>query len=384
MQPILQPVVFCGHPPTARAAPVHWPRMERPAWHTDDFPELRDGPPWVMQEMIEAQPGLLEEIASAVDTAPLALLARVPGALTVVGCGTSEHAALAVAEILSDAGTDARSRQAFEAALAPQEGGGVIGISHEGGTWATVEALEAARRAGSATGLITAVADSRATAEADGVVVTPLVDRSWCHTVGYTSPIAAGLALAARPPAGVVGELAAAGVERREPAAAVAAELAGCSHLIVVGSGADRIAARELTLKIEEASHIPTAMRDLETFLHGHLPACDEHTGLILIEHDRRRGGPRHERGETLLRAAARVGVRSAVIGRTAPDPALAPAGHVATPADDRLPAAAEALLATAPALQWLALELAVARGVNPDLIRREQEPYREAAALHG
>jgi fructoselysine-6-P-deglycase FrlB-like protein len=56
----------------------------------------------------------------------------------------------------------------------------------------------------------------------------------------------------------------------------------------------------------------------------------------------------------------------------------------VPAPSADELPAAAEALLATAPALQWLALELATARGVNPDLIRREQEPYREAAAMHG
>jgi hypothetical protein len=38
------------------------------------------------------------------------------------------------------------------------------------------------------------------------------------------------------------------------------------------------------------------------------------------------------------------------------------------------------ALLAGALALQLLTLELAHARGTNPDLIRREQEPYRRAA----
>ena len=38
-------------------------------WHTDDFPELRAHPPWVMQEMIEAQPALLERIATTSDTA---------------------------------------------------------------------------------------------------------------------------------------------------------------------------------------------------------------------------------------------------------------------------------------------------------------------------
>jgi glutamine---fructose-6-phosphate transaminase (isomerizing) len=358
--------------------------MQTQDWHTDEYPELRSGPPWVMQEMIEAQPELLERIATASDTEQLALMLRVDGPLTVVGCGTSEHAALAAAEILTEAGTPATSRQAYEAALVPQQGGAVLGISHEGGTWATIEALEAARARGSATGLITAVGDSKATAQADGVLVTPVVDRSWCHTIGYTSPIAATLSLAARPGAGAVGQLVAEGVSRREPAAAVAGALAGCAHLIVVASGADRIAARELTLKIEEASHIPTAMRDLETFLHGHLPACDETTGLILIEHDRTRSGPRRERGEVLLRAAARVGVRCAMIGREPHGPDLVPAGAVPTPSSGDLPAAAEALLATAPALQWLALELAGARGVNPDLIRREQEPYREAAALHG
>src|SRR5207248_3580166 len=132
-------------------------------WHTDQFPELRSQPPWVMQEIIEAQPRLLERIARESDTASLALMLRVPGELTVVGCGTSEHAALAAAQILTEAGTPAGSRQAYEAALDPQQVGAVLGISHEGGTWATIEALEAARRVGSGTALITARGESKAT-----------------------------------------------------------------------------------------------------------------------------------------------------------------------------------------------------------------------------
>src|SRR3954465_2406930 len=338
-------------------------------WHTDDFPELRPHPPWVMQEMIEAQPELLERIATRSDTAPLALLLKLSGPLTVVGCGTSEHAALAAAEILTEAGAPAGSRQAYEAALAPQQGGALLGISHEGGTWATIEALEAARRAGSSTALITARGGSKATEQADAVLVTPMVDRSWCHTVGYTSPIAATLALAARPSPGVVERLVTAGIADRASVTAVAEALNGCEPLIVVGSGADRIAARELTLKIEEAAHIATAMRDLETFLHGHLPACDETTGLVLIAADRRGGPKRDDRAEALERASRRVGIRCHTLQ--------------APPAPDGLPAAAGALLATAAPLQWLALELAAARGVNPDLIRREQAPYREAAAEH-
>src|SRR4029079_1654229 len=102
-------------------------------WHTEDFPELRPHPPWVMQEMIEAQPPLLEQIATTSDTAPLALLLSVDAPLTVVGCGTSEHAALAAAEILTEAGTPAGSRQAYEAAPDPPQGGGRPRILPHGG-----------------------------------------------------------------------------------------------------------------------------------------------------------------------------------------------------------------------------------------------------------
>jgi glucosamine--fructose-6-phosphate aminotransferase (isomerizing) len=41
-------------------------------------------------------------------------------------------------------------------------------------------------------------------------------------------------------------------------------------------------------------------------------------------------------------------------------------------------------LLAGAIALQLLTLELAHVNGTNPDLIRREQEAYREAAKFRG
>ena len=360
-----------------------------PEWYTDAFPELRDGPPWVMAEMIEVEPALLEQIATGVDTAALALLARTPGRLDIVGCGTSEHAALGVAEILSDAGRPATARQAFEARLDPGDPAGVIGVSHEGGTRATIDAMRAARAAGAAVGLITAVADSEGMHQADAAIVTPMVDRSWCHTVGYTSPLAAGVALAANVsgtavPPGAVQRLAEAGLETREQAAAVAGRLGGLARLIVVASGADRIAARELTLKVEEACHLPSAMRDLETFLHGHIPATGPDTGLVLIMTDRRQAAARAERAEALLRASARVGIACAAITTAALPDDLLPAGTIVAPQAPELAPPAGSLLGTALPLQWLAYELAIARGTNPDLIRREQDDYRAAAEEHG
>ena len=71
--------------------------------------------------------------------------------------------------------------------------------------------------------------------------------------------------------------------------------------------GSDRPAGRELVLKVEEASWLPSAYRDLETFLHGHLPATGPTTGLVLVLTDRdqraerldaRPAGPRRGTGD--------------------------------------------------------------------------------------
>ena len=75
-------------------------------WHTSDYPELRPGPPWVMEEMILAQAALPDDLA-ALDGAHAihAAAARALAAgeeIVVVGCGTSEHAAMAIAALLRD------------------------------------------------------------------------------------------------------------------------------------------------------------------------------------------------------------------------------------------------------------------------------------------
>ena len=81
---------------------------ELPDWYQPYFPELRTGPPWVTQDMVDAEPGLariVDELAG--QAAELASLVREAlGAgqpITVVGSGTSEYAAQGVAEILEDA-----------------------------------------------------------------------------------------------------------------------------------------------------------------------------------------------------------------------------------------------------------------------------------------
>lgn len=376
-------------------------------WDSTHQPSARGGPPYHMTEMIAAEPALAERLLTRLakrESAAWRLAAVIRetavggGPIVVTGCGTSEHGALGVAEILAEAMTDAGvagprpvAAQAFELALDPPSDGLVIGISHEGGTAATNRALEASREAGAHTALVTVSERSPGAALADVVVATEELDQSWCHTVGYVSPLlaatAVGAALRGVPiDDAAVRRLMAEGARDASAAEAIAASLADARHLIVIASGADRAAGRELTLKVEEAAWVPTAYRDLETFLHGHLPATGESTALVLILTDRRRRDERLARARQALAAAGAVGVRCAAIltreAAEAVDAGLTRAGRLVVPETPALPSAVAALLGSATPVQLLTERIARARGTDPDPIRRDDPRYRGASAL--
>ena len=375
-------------------------------WAETEMPTPRDGPPWHMTEMIEAEPALavriLDRLAEDGSAARLAEAVLQHGAagnpVVAVGCGTSEHGARAIASILAGAlgrAGAARSIQAFEAGVDAAEATGpalVIGVSHEGATWVTMRALEVARAGGATTALITVTRRSPAGPLADIVLETGELDRSWCHTVGYLSPIVAAIAVtgAARGEAPVPDEarsLLAAGLSPAAVSAteAVAAALGDADRILVVGSGTDRIAARELTLKIEEGTHIPAAFRDVETVLHGHLAGMDDRTAVVVIAAEPREVEARGRRIGQMLRATAEIGVAAGAILSEAYDASLAsaltPAGRIVVPSEaPSLGRSAQALLATAIPLQLLTERIARLRGVNPDPIRRDDPSYLAAA----
>jgi glucosamine--fructose-6-phosphate aminotransferase (isomerizing) len=319
-----------------------------------DTPELRPGPPWAMEEMILAEPGLVGPILGCPAVAEAAELLR-DEPILLTGCGTSEHAAMAGAALLG-----ARSRDAFEASLDPRHEGVLIAISHEGGTAATLAALDASHAKKI---LITALPE-HARGE-DVVVATPLRDTSWCHTVGYLSPLLALTAIAGHADPAPVSAAIEATLAWREAYADAASRLVGCERLIVAASGVDEVTARELALKIEEGAHIPATPLGIEKVLHGHLPAADSRTGLVLLRLDRRDDEQRDARARDVVAAAAQLSMPTVLIDQL-PETSLAP-----------VPAA---LIAGALAAQLLTLELVLAAGTNPDLIRREQAAYLAAA----
>jgi glucosamine--fructose-6-phosphate aminotransferase (isomerizing) len=388
-------------------------------WAATDMPSRRDGPPFHMTEMIEAEPALagriLERLADDPSTERLAAAIRATAKsgkpILTVGCGTSEHGAQAVAEILRralaaadflsapGAGGGPIPIQAFEASLVPGLGGPgslLIAVSHEGASWATNRAMEAARAGGATIALITAAAASPGARVADLVIDTTEIDQSWCHTVGYVSPIVAAVALAAAiegsaaSPRLVDDARSILGAGLAQTAAdstdALARRLASQQGIVVIGSGADRIAARELVLKIEEGVHLPASMRDVETLLHGHLAGMDGRTGVVAILLDGQELRARATRVRQALAAVAELGAPAGAILATEasaliPD-ALTPAGRVevAPAGETRLGTAEVALLGSAIPLQLLTERMARARGVDPDPIRRDDEAYLRAA----
>ena len=318
-----------------------------------DMPELREGPPWAMEEMILSEPGLVAPILASPAALEAAEWIRETETVVVTGCGTSEHAAMAGAALLG-----ARPRDAFEASLDPQAEGVLIAISHEAGTAATLAAMRATN---ARTILITAKPEVETGAEL--TIGTPLVDTSWCHTVGYVSPLLALTAIAGAADASTCTRVIEGTLALRDRFADMAATLHGCERLIVTGSGVDEITARELALKIEEGLHVPVTPLGIEKVLHGHLPAADERTGIVVIRIDPSNGPQRDKRAGDVRAAAKELAMPTVTIDDL-------PAGHP--------------LLAGAIALQLLTYELVLAAGTNPDLIRREQDAYRAAAAAAG
>jgi glucosamine--fructose-6-phosphate aminotransferase (isomerizing) len=354
-----------------------------------------------MTEAIEAEQALAERLIRRLATSDGArqvadavrAAASAGEPIELFGCGTSEHAAEGVAAIWTEAlglppGRDVRHRPSLEVAGAPLAEGVAVAISHEGGTDLTNRGLRASRAAGARTALVTVSDRSPGAALADLAITTEEQDPSWCHTVGYLSPLLAGTAIGAiaqgRDPAPHALASLLAVTPAVDAAESIARALADRQFIIVAGSAADHPTARELALKIAEGARVPALALDVETVLHGHLAAAGASTGIVVIVTDPGdRAAATHERAVKLLGAAAALGMPAAAIFAAEldwdVDDALTPAGRLLVRQTQHVPAAVRSILGAAIPLQLAAERLARARGVNPDTLGRDDP--RQAAA---
>lgn len=277
---------------------------------------------------IASQPDWLRQVPERVGDTRLPEDARV----LFTGCGTSYHAALACGD----------AAQALEVVLGNAPDADVlVALSHEGGTALTLEAVSGF--AGE-TWAITAVPDSPIARAVDHVVVaTPAVEESYCHTVSYTCAIAVGRALQDEDVGGLPGA-----VERE-----LAAEALGVSaheRFLVVGAGRDFATALEAVLKLREGVHVPAEAHHTEQLLHGHLAAIDASVRCFVLEGT----GRAADRADGVVRALGELGCETTLL----------PTAH---PVVDIV------------RFQRLTVDLAAARGVDPDKIRWDEEPWDRA-----
>jgi glutamine---fructose-6-phosphate transaminase (isomerizing) len=260
---------------------------------------------------------------------------RLPaGRVLHTGCGTSFHAAQ----------TGGWAEQALELVLAPRGADALVVLSHEGGTPLS---LEAARVFDGPVWLVTAKADSPLGELAGEVVVaTPEVEESWCHTASYTCAVAALAALHGEDisalPAAV--ELA---LEQREP-------VSEHERFLVAGAGRDWPTAQEAVLKLREGAYVAAEAHHTEQLLHGHLAAVDESVRAFVLEGE----GRAAERAAGAVAALRELGCETTLV------PTVNPVVDIVR-------------------FQLLTLDLAEARGVDPDRIRRDEPRWERAAAAY-
>ena len=260
--------------------------------------------------------------------------ARLPAGARILfaGCGTSYHAALACGP----------AAQSLELVLgnAPQVDV-LVAISHEGGTRLTLEAVE---RFPGETWLVTGAADSPLARAADNVVVsTPELEQSYCHTSSYTCAIATGRALQGEDVSGL-----AVAVERE-----LAADPLGESaheRFVVAGGGVDQATALEAVLKLREGAHVAAEAHHVEQLLHGHLAAIDPAVRCFVLEGE----GRGSERAADVMRALREIGAEATLVSTSHP-------------------------VVDIVRFQRLACDLAEARGIDPDVIRWDEEPWDRA-----
>ena len=258
-----------------------------------------------------------------------------PGRVVAIGCGTSFHAAL----------TTGAGVQALELLLEPREADVLVVLSHEGGTRVTLEAARAFR---GERWLVTGAPESPlATVCEEVVVATPELERCYCHTASYTCAVAALAALRGEDvswlPDAVEAELAA------EPFAVSQHE-----RWLIAGAGRDWPTVLEASLKLREGAFVAAEPHHTEQLLHGDLAAVDESVRCFVLE------------GEG--RAAERAGDAVAALRELGCEVTLVPTVH---PVVDIV------------RFQRLTVDLADARGVNPDRIRRDDERWARARAAY-
>jgi glucosamine--fructose-6-phosphate aminotransferase (isomerizing) len=305
-----------------------------------------------------------------------------------VGIGTSYHAALVGAWLLRAAGCDARAVSSFDFGLYPTSSDvgpddAVVVMAHSGVKRYSTDSLRRAAELGA-----TRISVGSLTAEHEGsqqVLRTVERERSAAFTASH---LAAMFVLAQI--ATVLGETRGAAAtqefrtalerlpEQVEDVLAREADIepiargAASRRVYAAGGGPNEATALEAVIKVREASQGWIDGLAIEQFLHGPLVAVNADDVAVVVNVP----GAAAERVGQITRVLAAIGARLWLIGESVDGVQGATVFPVAA-----TPELISPLLAVVP-VQILAYEMAVARGINPDVFRRDDPLYAAALGL--
>jgi len=353
--------------------------------------------PYHMYEEIKEQPNVVRGgLRSAAEHGdPVARLVAGARRLFLIGSGTSLHAAQVGAWMFrsfSRGKIDARAMQAYEFAtyfpgLRPDDV--VIAVSHSGTSTMTRRALERARRAGAETVAVTGFPGSAVAELAGSVLPTGYEqERSWAHTASYTAALTCLAAVAnvlAEPeerldlsplPEVLAEALQLEELTHRIAARLLLAERSGTpARIVLVGGGSNAATAREGELKLLETSYVQASSFELEQMLHGPLAAVIPETLLLLIAPE----GNSADRAVELSHAVHQLGLIPVVLTGSNSADRFEDAHRLLLP---DVPEVLSPISAVVP-LQLFSYFLAVGKGLNPDLIHRDDARYGAARAAY-
>ncbi|MFC4076086.1 SIS domain-containing protein [Salinithrix halophila] len=351
--------------------------------------QVKTSPPYYMLEEIHSQPEWVDRLFQQSDKDPVLqkVLQKLKNKKRIffTGCGTSHYTAQAGAALARHLLQEANPVQSVPAAelyhhweLSTEDA--LLAVTHAGETHMVLELLKKARKCGALTVVLTGFPDSQAARNASYVLSTGYaLEKSWAHTISFTLGAALLLVVSAHLAESrgytVPWETIRSGPEQIQQVLDQSARIQEQAKAflskekwLVAGTGTSLATAHETALKVVETSYIPAIPLDLEQVLHGFLAGCDPKT-LLLVSAP---FASQQERVQELIRAAEKISLSLLF---------LAPSGLLhQTP---RLPVP-ECHPLLVPLVHTTATHLfvyyrTVCKGMNPDLIRRDQAPYAAA-----
>ena len=360
--------------------------------------ETRNAHPYFLYDAIQAQPDLIEQVFAKQKAKIEQAAAAAAGKkrFVFIGIGTSLNAANVCERWMrfhSVGRALARAEQSFEyvhypLALGPDDV--AVVITHTGTTTQSVEALRAAKAAGATTIAVTGQKSGEGIQGADFHVETCEQEVAFAYTKSYTTALAAlgKYILAVLAQRSFIKDAASAhaaldkvpalmrlALRSEVKVREIAKQVAEKQRIVFFGSGTCWATASEAALKIKETSYIAAEGFETEEILHGPFSEIDSRGAMVGML----TGEPSDDRARTILRAAGELGMLRVAV--TVPDANrdIAAEDIIVLPET----AAWLAPFVHLVPLQLLTYHIALARGINPDTGRQDQEAHARAHKVY-